>query len=188
MSVKVSERVWRYSKATGTARLVLLSVADHCANEDGTGAWPSLDRLAKRTRLSPRQVQRMLRRLELAGELRIEERRGRSHLLTVLVRGDARDTPTDPESTALDDTPGVTPATPRDDSEGVKGVSPMTPKPYLSVPVTLKEPSTSEDAALRAAVSSKDGERGTTFEGNDQRGGETAAEVTARYLAAQKRR
>jgi len=42
-----------------TAKFVLLALADH-ANDEGRGAYPSLDRLAKKTSLSRRTVQRAL--------------------------------------------------------------------------------------------------------------------------------
>ena len=63
----MSRQVWEDSNATGTARLVLLALANY-ANEDGT-AWPALSTLARDTRLSVRQVRYLLRHLDDAGEL-----------------------------------------------------------------------------------------------------------------------
>jgi hypothetical protein len=44
-------------------KLVLLAMADH-ARDDGTGCYPSVSRLAKKTSLSERGVQKVIRRLE----------------------------------------------------------------------------------------------------------------------------
>ncbi len=49
-------------------KLVLLAMADH-ARDDGTGCYPSIGRLAKKTSLSVRSVQRTIRGLENAGFL-----------------------------------------------------------------------------------------------------------------------
>jgi Helix-turn-helix domain len=45
-----------------TEKLVLLAMADH-AREDGTGCYPSIKRLARKTSLTRRGVQKVLRRL-----------------------------------------------------------------------------------------------------------------------------
>lgn len=47
-------------------KLVLLAMADH-ARDDGTGCYPSVDRLARKSSLSRRGVQKIARRLEQAG-------------------------------------------------------------------------------------------------------------------------
>ena len=68
MSIRVMTTVWDQSTAEGSALLLLLAIADH-AHDDGTGAWPSVDALAKKTRQTPRNTQFLLRRLERLGEL-----------------------------------------------------------------------------------------------------------------------
>lgn len=60
---------WKYSKHGGSALLVLLAVGDHT---NGTGlAWPGIKLLAEKTKLSERQVRRVLKILENSGELEI---------------------------------------------------------------------------------------------------------------------
>jgi hypothetical protein len=59
--------VWESSSAKGGARLVLLALADH-ANDEGY-CFPSVSRLARRSALSERNVQVILRDLETRGEL-----------------------------------------------------------------------------------------------------------------------
>ena len=54
--------VWRLDLPT-VEKLVLLALADH-ADDDGRSAYPSVARLAYKTSLTPRSVQRVLRRLE----------------------------------------------------------------------------------------------------------------------------
>lgn len=69
MSVQVMAEIWKYSKAGGSALLVLLAIGDHT---NGTGiAWPGIKHLAEKTKLSERQVRRVLRILEQTGELEI---------------------------------------------------------------------------------------------------------------------
>jgi hypothetical protein len=60
--------VLHHSRATGTAKLVLLGIANH--DGDG-GAWPSVDTLAVYANASPRAVQYVLRELEANGELAV---------------------------------------------------------------------------------------------------------------------
>jgi hypothetical protein len=70
MSVRVMADVWDYSDSTGSGRLVLLAIADS-ADHDGTNAWPSVQTIANKCRLSPRTVQRLTKELVILGELRI---------------------------------------------------------------------------------------------------------------------
>lgn len=60
--------VWEHSTAAGGDLLVLLAIADH-ASDDGTNAWPSLARLARKCRMSERNVRRCIRNLEESGDL-----------------------------------------------------------------------------------------------------------------------
>lgn len=63
-------------------RLVLLALADY-AQDDGTNAWPSIDSIAHKARVSRRQTLRCLRELEAAGSI---EREGLTSAKTVLWR------------------------------------------------------------------------------------------------------
>lgn len=67
MSVKLMNRVWKHSRAKGTARLVLLAIADHCS-ADGI-AWPSLSRLASYVNVDRSNVIRAINGLVDDGEL-----------------------------------------------------------------------------------------------------------------------
>jgi len=67
-------RVWEHSRHKGSELLLLLAIADF-ADDDGR-AYPSIARLATKTRLSKRNVQLVLRRLEESGELAIEQGAG----------------------------------------------------------------------------------------------------------------
>ncbi|MFG3126736.1 helix-turn-helix domain-containing protein [Streptomyces tendae] len=68
MSGEAREWVWEHSSSRGTARLVLLSIADRVADEQCV-SWASLSSLAKRTRASVSTVREALDRLVDAGEL-----------------------------------------------------------------------------------------------------------------------
>jgi hypothetical protein len=66
MSVEALSIVLHHSKARGTAKLVLLGIANH--HGDG-GAWPSVDTLARYANTTERSVQRALDTLVGTGEL-----------------------------------------------------------------------------------------------------------------------
>jgi hypothetical protein len=78
VSIKVMGEVWDSSSAKGGARLVLLALADH-ANDEGY-CHPSLARLAKKSALTERNVQFILRDLEARGELVVFRGAGRGHV------------------------------------------------------------------------------------------------------------
>jgi hypothetical protein len=75
MSVKAMSWVWEHSGATGAARLVLLALADH-AGADGGDAFPSVARLAERTKLTERGVRKALRCLVDSAEIVVEHGSG----------------------------------------------------------------------------------------------------------------
>lgn len=78
--------VYEHSPATGNDRLVLLAIADE-ADDDGTNAYPSVDRIAHKARLNKRTTMRCLERLEADGGLIVHrpEKRGRGHFNTYMV-------------------------------------------------------------------------------------------------------
>lgn len=77
MSVRVMSWVFESAplKNDATGMLLLLAIADHCA-DDGTGAYPSITRLCRKTRMSTRTVQRALARLEEEGMLTVDRSKG----------------------------------------------------------------------------------------------------------------
>lgn len=77
MSIQVMAQVWKSSKAKSSSLLLQLAIADF-AHDDGTGAYPSLDTLSKKVRMSKRQVRRLLGILRDMGEIQIERRNSRS--------------------------------------------------------------------------------------------------------------
>lgn len=72
MGVKYSKRVWRDKKLKGGKLLVMLALADH-ATDDGD-SWPGMSLLTDKTRLTDRQIRRVLNTLETDGYITIEER------------------------------------------------------------------------------------------------------------------
>lgn len=68
MSVESSTLVWMHSRSKGTARIVLLAIADH--DGDG-GAWPSVETLMRKAgNIDRRAIQRAIANLESLGEIR----------------------------------------------------------------------------------------------------------------------
>lgn len=68
MSIAVVAWVLEHSETRLGDRLVLIALADY-AHDDGTEAFPSVDTIARKARLSERQVQRALRTLERNGDI-----------------------------------------------------------------------------------------------------------------------
>jgi hypothetical protein len=79
MSIKIMSLVWEHSKAKGSVLLTLLAIADY-AHDDGTKAFPSIETLAAKTRMSTRQTQYNIRALEEMGEITVHQNRGRSNV------------------------------------------------------------------------------------------------------------
>jgi hypothetical protein len=71
MSTRVQTWVFLNSEATGNDRLVLLALADE-ADDDGGSCYPSIQRLALKTRCNARTVRRCIERLEADGALDVE--------------------------------------------------------------------------------------------------------------------
>jgi hypothetical protein len=87
MSTKVQTKVLEGSGQEGTRLFVLLVLA-YRANDQGH-CWPSVTKIADDTRLSPRQVKRVLKDLEEAGELHVPPgARSPKNPYTVLPAGD----------------------------------------------------------------------------------------------------
>lgn len=75
MAIDVMTRVWKQSKQKGSELLLLLGIADHC-DDDGV-CWPSIKKLAEKSRMSERQTQRNIDSLIENGELYVEKTVGR---------------------------------------------------------------------------------------------------------------
>lgn len=138
MSVHVTSWVLRNSKAELGDRLVLLVLADY-AGEHGEEARPSVETISEETRLSERQVQRNLRRLEAEGRItQTGVHTSGTRVYQVMMRpddgadgrGDILSPPPDTEVT-----PGVTSTT----EGGDVGVTRSTQDPPLDPPI--EEPS-----------------------------------------------
>lgn len=76
MSWQATSWVIAHSEHKGSALLTLLCIAN-CANENGSDCWPTFDRLAKDTRMSKRQLMRVIEKLEESGELGVKRSEGR---------------------------------------------------------------------------------------------------------------
>lgn len=65
MSIRVIEWVFKSAPVTSPSeQLVLLAIADSCSRDDGTGAYPSLTTLQRKTKLSRQGVLSVINRLE----------------------------------------------------------------------------------------------------------------------------
>jgi hypothetical protein len=77
MSIKLMTAVWDREDLSSTQKLVLLSLADW-ANDEGL-CWPSIERLAIKTSMAGRSVQRIIRDLESMGFVKRDEVLGKGN-------------------------------------------------------------------------------------------------------------
>ena len=75
MSIEAISAVWKHSRQKSGGLLVLLALADY-TNAEGV-AWPAISTLARKVRMSKRNVQRWVRVLEKAGEVEVRPNQGR---------------------------------------------------------------------------------------------------------------
>ena len=128
MSVLVTGTVWKTSRQTGSALLLLLAIAD-IADDEGV-AWPGINRLAEKTRLDKRTVYRLLSKLQAEGELEISSGRGRRHTNHYRVLYVAENQPQrkGDKMTPFAGAEKVTPATQKGDTGDTEKVTPVTQK------------------------------------------------------------
>jgi hypothetical protein len=125
MSVKVTGQVWALD-IPSHEKLVLLAYADH-ASHDGTGIWPAVLLIARKTGHSERSVQQITRSLKRRGLL-VEDGKGPKGTNKWRVGGAVL---APPESAPVQtNAPGGA-------ESRTEGVQPTTPEPSL----TVKEPS-----------------------------------------------
>lgn len=74
MSIEAISKVWKSNLTDRSSLLVYLALADY-ANHKGE-AWPSVKTLARKSRLSKRQTQRILQNLHALGWLLISPNKG----------------------------------------------------------------------------------------------------------------
>ena len=75
MSVQATNWAIQHSQHKGSELLCLIMIAD-CCDSEGKNAWPSIDRLAERCRMSRRQIIRIIHALEVSGEVIVERGTG----------------------------------------------------------------------------------------------------------------
>jgi hypothetical protein len=140
MSIQKMAEVWKLSKNGGSLLLVELAIADHI---NGAGiAWPSIKHLAKKTKLSERQVQRVVKKLEQTGELIIlRDRRYHRYKITL----DDKLSDIDKLSGIEDDIQGIEydiQGT-KGDTQGTKGDTAESIKSLLTINETINKSVTS---------------------------------------------
>lgn len=88
MSVKALQMVTHHSKASSTARHVLMIIAFY---DGDSGSWPSQETIAEKTGLSTRTVKRCISELLEIGELDVQANQGgsnggrRSNMYVILI-------------------------------------------------------------------------------------------------------
>lgn len=137
MSVESITIAFHHSRARGTAKLVLLGIANH--DGDG-GAWPSVATLARYARADARSVQRAIDTLEKLGEIRRDRQAGgtihtaphmRPNLYHFRLACPSTCDGTRNHRSTGELSTGVTPVSPGDASV-TRGVTPVSPEPSFN--------------------------------------------------------
>lgn len=165
MSIESLAIALHHSRASGTAKVVVLGIANH--DGDG-GAYPSVETLAKYANVSGRAVQGALATLVELGELRVHVKGGgmvssdpryRTNRYELLI-----ECPPDCDRTTQHRRPAVKDSSPLElgpvvksgaaSGEGQRGpeVKPASPKPSLNTPENQLTPLSDADASLDAAT------------------------------------
>jgi len=149
MSIRTMSKVWESSQHSGSNLLMLLAVADF-SDDDGV-AFPAVQKLAKKCRMSKRNAQDRLRELSESGELTILKNQGPPPKYPNLFKVNL-------------DALGVKPHAPvqysvsRGEVQRMEGVQPTAPKPS----VTINDPSREAQASPASPSGRKRGSK-TTF-------------------------
>jgi helix-turn-helix protein len=153
VSFKTVETVLEHSKSRGSARMVLVVIAE-CANHEGSDAWPAVETIAHRAGISRASVYRQLKTLAELGELEVDSKGGKHgcNRYRVTLIGGAQDaTVSDRDSLTGDTEPS---------HSGSKTVSPVRPEPSEpseEPPSTPLSPLTSEIVAVLNPVAAAQG-------------------------------
>jgi DNA-binding transcriptional MocR family regulator len=98
MSVKLMSRIWDEGPPSQAERFVLLAIADNAS--DAGVAYPSIASLARKTCMTERGIQKILRRLEAGGWLFTDAREGRKNCNLYTIFAAKKGVP-DPEQGSL---------------------------------------------------------------------------------------
>jgi hypothetical protein len=152
MSIKVMTWVWENSKHKGSELLLLLAIADH-AHDDGGGAYPGIKSLARKIRMTDRNVNHLLVKMQEGGELIVLRGAGPNGVnLYRIMMGGEKFSPVLPEGVNAA-SPGGEPAfTGGVNSASPEGVNAASPKPSLE---SSKETSMNQVPALTFESSSR---------------------------------
>ncbi|HLD10027.1 MAG TPA: helix-turn-helix domain-containing protein [Methylophilaceae bacterium] len=165
MSIKVMTAIFDRYPNGGGEMVLALALADH-SDDEGQNIYPSIKRLAIRTRQSERTVQYQLRKMEEAGWLMLvahgtggRDANGRGYpreyrINPAWLKG-AEIAPIDQEKGAKVAPQRVQSTTPRVQSDAVKGAIAVAPKPSL----TIIEPSEEKSSAQQARTTANNGTR-----------------------------
>lgn len=161
--------IWATSKQKGTALLLLLAIADF-ANDDGE-AWPAVETLAKKIRMTERYTHMLLRQLTTAGELAIDMNAGKHGCNLFTVGGVKPASPVKPSSVG-------------GEARFPKGVRPASPEPSVNHQET---PAANRTVEIQSEYEALVGRKLDRSEWTKQEGA-AAKRIGAQYTTAQLRR
>lgn len=166
MSIRVMSQVWESNTLDPYERLVLLALADH-ADDDGN-CYPSIARLCKRTGLTDRGIQKVLRRLTEKGRLKIAPNKGRKgvNLYTVTPEPGSPPNPVHPEPGSPHPRTPFTPTPePRSPKPSMNHQEPSGASARVSAKGQTRAPLSHETSALLSEFLQRDGYRRKAWKG-----------------------
>ena len=122
MSIRIMSQVWESGPEDRGELLVMLALADFA--DDRGRCWPSIATIAKRARMTARSAQRILRKLESEGAVKISTGTGRAGCNEYVLTPDARVTP--------DAVSPLTPVSHPPDARVTPPLTPVSPEPSLN--------------------------------------------------------
>lgn len=122
MSIRIMSQVWESGPEDRGELLVMLALADFA--DDRGRCWPSIATIAKRARMTTRSAQRILRKLQDDGAVKISTGSARHGCNEYVLTPDARVTP--------DTMSPLTPVSPPPDARVTPPLTPASPEPSLN--------------------------------------------------------
>lgn len=159
MSIKAMQWVFEHSRATGSARVLMLAIADR-ANDDGV-CWPDKANLAKKVNVTERTIIKLVQQCEELGELSVslfyrgkERRTANRYIMMALAPAEVRATATPVVTVPLP--PKMAKDRKRRGLKGEHVITPVNRDAHITPPVNTSSPGGVNTSSPDSSVSSTD--------------------------------
>jgi hypothetical protein len=152
VSIKAMQWVFEHSRATGSARVLMLAIADR-ANDDGV-CWPDKANLAKKVNVTERTIIKLVQQCEELGELSVslfyrgkERRTANRYIMMALAPAEVRATATPVVTVPLP--PKMAKDRKRRGLKGEHVITPVNRDAHITPPVNTSSPGGGEHVITR---------------------------------------